>query len=132
MPLKPPLQAGVMLRPAEEIAHQLPEHRDAPHELHHARRNCAPQERPSIETPHDARRELQLRAESSLHPSRILLRAALSKRSPQQFARPNGIEKPFAREWIDPRRCISHYSPVLPDDVSSAKRALLRHCQHAL
>src|SRR5258708_6954506 len=108
MPPKPPLQAGVILRPAEQIAHQLPEHRAAPHKLNHSCRNCAPQERSSIEAPHDACRELQLRAESSLHPSRILLRAALSERPPQQFARANGIEKPFAREWIDPRRRISH------------------------
>src|SRR5260370_1848585 len=130
MPPQPPLQAGVILRPAEEIAHQLPEHRAAHHELHHARRNRAPQERSPRETPHNACRELQLRAESSLHPGRILLRAALSERPPQQFARANGIEKPLTRERIDPRRRISNKCPVLSNDGSLRKRALLRRWQH--
>src|SRR5713101_4133376 len=46
---KPPLQAGVILRAAEEIAHQLPEDRAAPQELHHARGHRAAQERSAIE-----------------------------------------------------------------------------------
>src|SRR5258708_4875108 len=53
-----PLQAGVILRAAEQVAHQLPEHRAAPQELNHARRNRAAKERSAIETPHDARRQL--------------------------------------------------------------------------
>src|SRR6266404_1857886 len=130
MPPQPPLQAGVILRSAEEIAHQLPEHRAAPHELHHARGNRAPQKRSSIEAPHDACRELQLRAESSLHPSRILLRAALSERPPQQFAGTNGIEKPLARERINPRRRISDKCPILSNHGSFRKRALLRRWQY--
>src|SRR6267143_3051551 len=76
-----PLQAGVILRPAEKIAHQLPEHRAAPQELNHARRNRAAQERSAIKTPHNARRELKFGAESSLYPSRVLLRAAFGKRA---------------------------------------------------
>src|SRR5713101_5902814 len=130
MPPESPLQAGVILRPAEEIAHQLTKHRAAPHELHHARGHGAPQERSPVESPHDACRELQLRAESSLHPSRILLRAPLSERPPQQFTGTNGIEKPLARERINPRRRISHECPVLSNDGSFRKRALLRRWQH--
>src|SRR5216684_4991776 len=56
---KPALQTGVILRAAEEIAHQLPEYRAAAHELHHARGDRAAQKGAAIESPHDARRELQ-------------------------------------------------------------------------
>src|SRR5260370_30361248 len=59
-----PLQAGVILRAAEQVAHQLPEHRAAAQELHHPRRDPTAQERSAIETPHDARREPQFSAES--------------------------------------------------------------------
>src|SRR5260370_2576164 len=130
VPPESPLQAGVILRAAEEIAHQLPEHRTAPHELHHPRGHRAPQKRSSIETPHDACRELQLRAESSLHPGRVLLRTAFGKRTAEQFARTNGIEKTLARERIDPRRRISHERPVLSNHGSFRKPALLRRWQH--
>src|SRR5712692_3158538 len=87
-----PLQAGVILSAAEKIAHQLPEHRAAAEELNHARGDRASQEGATIETPHDARRELQFGAESSLHPCRILLRAAFGEGTAQQFAGANGIE----------------------------------------
>src|ERR1700682_5712337 len=60
-----PLQAGVILRAAEQIAHQLPEHRAAAQELNHARRDRTAQERSTIEAPHDACRELQFGTESS-------------------------------------------------------------------
>src|SRR5258708_7013467 len=113
------LQAGVVLRAAEEIAHQFPEHWAAPQELHHARGDRAAEKGATIETPHDARRKLQLGAESSLHPSRVLLRAAFGERPAQQFAGTNGIEKAFARERIDPRGGISDESPVLSDYVRS-------------
>src|SRR5260370_40335778 len=92
-----PLQAGVILRPAEEVAHQLPEHRTASHELHHARGDRTAQERATIEPPHDACRELQFGAESSLHPSRVLLRAAFGKGASEQFAGANRIKKSFTR-----------------------------------
>src|SRR5260370_41599089 len=98
VPPESPLQAGVILRAAEEIAHQLTKHRAAPHELHHARGHRAPQKRSSIETPHDACRELQLRAESSLHPGRVLLRTAFGKRPPQHFAETNGLQTPSTRQ----------------------------------
>src|SRR5713101_1273219 len=124
-----PLQAGVILRAAEQVAHQLPEHRAAAQELHHARRDRTAQERSAIETPHDARRELQFSAESSLYPRWILLGAAFRERPAQQFAGTNGIEKAFARQGIDPRRRISNERPVLSDDVSFGERALLRRRQ---
>src|SRR5260221_5106497 len=107
-----PLQAGVILRPAEEIAHQLPEHRTAPHKLHHPRGNRTSQKRSAVETPHDARRKLQFRAKGSFYPCRILFRATLRERSPEQFARANRIEKSFASQWINPRRRISDQRPV--------------------
>src|SRR6266481_9074261 len=124
-----PLQAGVILRAAEQIAHQLPEHRAAAQELNHARRDRTAQERSAIKTPHDARREFQFSAKSSLYPRRVLLRATFGERAAQQFAGANGIEKAFAGEWIDPRRRISNKRPVLSDDVSFGKRALLRRGQ---
>src|SRR2546427_1673539 len=124
-----PLQAGVILRAAEQIAHQLPEHRAAGQELNHARRDCTAQERSAIKTPHDARREFQFSAKSSLYPRRVLLRATFGERAAQQFAGANGIERAFAGEGIDPRRRISNKRPVLSDDVSFGKRALLRRGQ---
>src|SRR5216110_2797734 len=119
------LQAGVILRAAEQIAHQLPEHRAAAQELNHASGHRAAEERSAIEAPHDARREFQFGAESSLHPSRVLFRAAFCKRAAQQFAGANGIEKAFACEGINPGGRISDERPVLTDDVSFGKRAFL-------
>src|SRR5216683_1693113 len=78
-----PLQAGVILRAAEQIAHQLPEHRAAAQELNHARRDRTAEERSTIETPHDACRKLQFGAESSLYPRWVLLGAAFSERPAQ-------------------------------------------------
>src|SRR6266436_8814744 len=75
------LQAGVILRAAEQIAHQLPEHRAAAQELNHARRDRTAQERSAIKTPHDARREFQFSAKSSLYPRRVLLRATFGERA---------------------------------------------------
>src|SRR5713101_566227 len=118
-----PLQAGVILRAAEQVAHQLPEHRAAPQELNHARRNRTTQERSAIKTPHDARRELQFGAESSLHPRRVLLRTAFGKRAAQQLAGANRIEKSLTGERIHPRSRISDERPVLSDDVTFGKRA---------
>src|SRR6266566_5291824 len=86
---KSQLQAGVILRAAEEIPHQLPEYWAAAHELNHTSGEGAA----------------------------------------QQFARADGIEKAFAREGIDPRGCISDQRPVLSDNVSFGKRALLRRRQ---
>src|SRR5260370_21470004 len=121
-----PFQTGVILRAAEEIAHQFPEHWAAPQELNHARGDRAAEKGATIEAPHNARRKLQLGAESSLHPSRVLLRAAFRERSAQQFTGSNGVEKAFACEGIDPRGGISDESPVLSDYISVRKRALLR------
>src|SRR6266567_8726928 len=112
---EPALQAGIILRAAEEVAHQLPEHRAAPYELNHARGDRTPQKGAAIETPHDARRELEFGGESGLDPRGVLLRAALGERAPQQFA----------VKWIDPRSRISHQRPVLAHDVSFRKRSFL-------
>src|SRR5712692_9251177 len=54
-----PLQAGVILRAAVKIAHQLPEHRAPPQNLNHARGDRAAHEGDTLASPHDARRELQ-------------------------------------------------------------------------
>src|SRR5690242_10853768 len=59
VPPKSPFQARVILRTAEQVAHQLSEHWAAPHELHHARRNRAAKKRSTIEPTHNARREFQ-------------------------------------------------------------------------
>src|SRR5260370_13374579 len=96
------LQAGVILRAAEQIAHQFPKHWAAPQELHHARGDRAAEKGATIETPHDARRKLQLRAESSLHPSRELIRAAFGERPAQQFAAAHGIDTDYDRERLTP------------------------------
>src|SRR5947209_5395482 len=127
---KPSLQAGVILCAAEEVAHQLSEHWAAAHKLHHSRCYRAAQERSTIEATHDARRELQFGAESSLHPGRIFLRASCGERAPQQFAGPNGIEKSLASERIDPGRRVSYECPVFSDHTSFGKRALSRRRQH--
>src|SRR6266478_7208209 len=58
---KAALQAGVILRSAEKIAHQLPEYGAAPQKLHHARGHRGAEERPAIESPYDARGKFQLR-----------------------------------------------------------------------
>src|SRR5260370_4563970 len=126
---KSPLQAGVILRAAEEISHQLPEYRAAAHELNHASGDRAAQEGSTIETPHNPRREFQFGAKGCLHPCGVFLRAAFREGAAQQFARANGIEKSFARERIDPRGRISDERPVLSDNVSFGKRALLRRRQ---
>src|SRR5204862_2653059 len=125
-----PLQTGVILRTAEEIAHQLPEDRAAAHKLHHARCYRAAQERSAIKPPNDARREFQFGAESSLHPGRIFLRASRGERAPQQFAGPNGIKKSLASKRIDPGRRVSYECPVFSDHTSFGKRALSRRRQH--
>src|ERR1017187_8389325 len=52
-------EAGLALRAAENIAHQLAENRAAAHELHHAGGDCRAQERAAIETSHDAGREFE-------------------------------------------------------------------------
>src|SRR5580765_8378454 len=51
---QPSFQAGIILRAAEKVAHQLPEDRAAAQELHHARRDRASQKRPAIKPAHDA------------------------------------------------------------------------------
>src|SRR5882762_3423084 len=127
---KPALQTGVILRSTEEIAHQLPEYRAAPHELNHARGNRAAQKRSAVEPPHDACCELQFGTEGSLYPSRVFFRAAFGKRAPQQFAGANGVKKSFARQGIHPRRRISDERPILSNHRSFGKRALFRRWQH--
>src|SRR6266704_2829171 len=122
---EPALQAGIILRAAAEVAHQLPEHRPAPYELHHARGDRTAQNRAAIETPHDTRGKFEFGGESSLDPRGILLRAALGERAPQQFAGANRIEQPFAGKWIDPRGRISDKSPVFAHDVPFRKRSFL-------
>src|SRR5216683_2020046 len=95
---KPPLQAGVVLRAAEEVAHPLPENRAASQELHHAGRDRAPQEGAAIEPPHDARCEFQFGGEGGPHPGGILFRAAFRDRTPEQLAGANRVEKALAGE----------------------------------
>src|SRR5260370_1266406 len=107
---KSPLQAGVILRAAEEIPHQLPEYWAAAHELNHASGDRAAQEGSTIETPHNARREFQFGAKGCLHPCGVFLRAAFREGAAQQFARANRIEKAFARQGIDPGSVISSSS----------------------
>src|SRR6266700_6117000 len=89
---EPALQAGIILRAAEEVTHQLPEHRAAPYELSHARGDRTAQEGATIETPQDTRRKFEFRLKNCLDPRRILLRAALGERAPQQFAGANRIK----------------------------------------
>src|SRR6266568_2286176 len=120
------LQARVILRAAEKVAHQLPEYRAAPYELNHARSDRTAQEGATIETPHDTRGKFEFGRKSGLDPRGILLRAALGERAPQQFAGANRIEQPFAGKWIDPRGRISDESPVLSYDVPFRKRSFLR------
>src|SRR5260370_9405105 len=91
------LQAGVILRAAEHVAHQFPDHWAAPQELHHARGDRGAEKGATIETPHDARRKLQLGAESSLHPSRVLLRPAFGQPPAQQSPAPNAKQKALPR-----------------------------------
>src|SRR5712691_1680388 len=79
-----PLEAGIVLRAAEEVAHQLPEDGAAAQELNHAGRDRAPQEGAAIEPPHDSRREFQFGGEGGPHPSGILFRAAFRDRTPEQ------------------------------------------------
>src|SRR5260370_7838467 len=99
---KSPLQAGVILRAAEEIPHQLPEYRAAAHELNHASGDRAAQEGSTIETPHNARREFQFRTKGCLHPSRVLLRAAFRHRAAQQLPAPHRVENACACDGIAP------------------------------
>src|SRR5260370_9931408 len=73
---KPPLQAGVVLRAAEKVAHQLPENRAASQKLHHPRRYCRAQEGAAVKAPHDARCKLELRRKCRPHARRICFRAA--------------------------------------------------------
>src|SRR5260370_5032455 len=89
---EPALQAGIILRPAEEVAHQLPEHRAAPYELNHARGDRTAQEGATIETPHHAPPNFEFARKSNLDPRGILLRTALRERAPQQFAGANRIK----------------------------------------
>src|SRR6267143_2952087 len=73
---QPPLEAGIILSAAEEIAHQLAEDRAAAQELHHARRDRASQKRPAIKPAHNTRRKFEFRRKRSLHPRGIFFRAA--------------------------------------------------------
>src|SRR5258707_669852 len=93
---EPALQAGVILRAAEKVAHELPEYGTAPQELHHARGHRGPQERTAIEAAHNARGKFELRRKRGLHARRIFFRAAFRKRAPEQFSGAHGVEKPFA------------------------------------
>src|SRR6266568_1585761 len=49
------LQAGIILRATEEVAHQLTENRAAADELHHAGSHRTSQERSAVEAAHNAR-----------------------------------------------------------------------------
>src|SRR5713101_3475888 len=91
-----PLQAGIILGAAEEVAHQLAEDRAAAQELHHARRDRASEKRPAIKPANDARRKFELRRKRSLHPRGIFFRAPRGQRTPEQFAGANRIKKSFA------------------------------------
>src|SRR6266851_8971164 len=93
---QPPLQAGIILGAAEEVAHQLAEDRATAQELHHPRGDRASEKRSAIKPAHDARRKFELRGKSSLHPRGIFLRAARGQRTPEQFAGAYRVEKSFA------------------------------------
>src|ERR1700723_1228438 len=60
MPQNALLQRTVVLRAAEQIAQQLPKHRVALQKLHHARRDRAAEERPTIKSANNPRRKFQL------------------------------------------------------------------------
>src|SRR6266849_4827802 len=125
-----PLQAGVVLRAAEKVAHQLPENRTASQKLHHPRRDCGAQKRAAIKAPHDARRKFELRRKCRPHARRIFFRAAFRQRPAQQLARAHGIEQAFAGQRIDPRRRVAHHRPVFPEHMALRERALPRRGQH--
>src|ERR1700676_839890 len=123
-------QTGVVLCAAEKVAHQLPEHRAAPQELHHARRHGGAQERSAVKAAHDASGELQFRREGRLDPRRIFFRAALRERLSQQFARAHGVKQAFARQRIYPRRRVANQRPVLAQHGAFGKGPLLRRRKH--
>src|SRR5271163_1940194 len=56
-------KAGVVLRAAEKIAHQLPKNGAAVHELDHVRGYSGAEERTAVEAAHDARSEFQFGGE---------------------------------------------------------------------
>src|SRR5258708_1724385 len=125
-----PLQAGVVLRAAEEVAHQLPENRAASQKLHHPRGDSCAQEGAAIKAPHDARRKLELRRKCRSHARRIFFRAAFRQRAAKQLARTHGIEQAFAGQRIDPCRRVPDHGPVFPEHMAFRKRALPRRGQH--
>src|SRR5271154_1385270 len=74
------LQARVVLRAAEDIAHQLPEDCAAAHELHHAGGHRCAQKRSAVETTDDPRGEFQFRRKRSFYPHWVFFGAAFGER----------------------------------------------------
>src|SRR6267378_4096863 len=125
-----PLQAGIILGAAEEVAHQLAEDRATMQELHHARRDRASEKRPAIKPAHDARRKFELRRKSSLHPRRIFFGTARGQRTPEQFAGADRVKESFAGQRIHPGGGIAHQGPISSDHGALGKRAFQRRRQH--
>src|SRR5258708_309776 len=127
---EPALQAGVILRAAEKVTHELPEYRAAPEELHHARGHRGAQERTAIEAAHNARGKFELRRKRGLHARWIFFWAAFRKRPPKQFAGAHGVEKAFAREGVHPRRRVANHRPILAHNSAFRKGAFARRWQN--
>ena len=124
------LQAGIILRAAEEVAHQLTENRAAADELHHARRYRIPQERPAVKAPDDARGKFQFAGEGRFDPGGIFFRAALRERPAKQFAGAYGVKEAFAGEGIDPGCGVADERPVFSENAAFRKCAFLRGGQN--
>src|SRR5580693_149045 len=91
-------EAAVVLRSAEEIAHQLPEHGATVHKLHHAGGDGSAEEGAAVEAAHDARGEFQFARECGFDPRRIFFGAAFRKRAAQELPGAHRVEKSLACE----------------------------------
>src|SRR6266436_3677386 len=125
-----PLQAGIILGAAEEVAHQLAEDRAAAQELHHARRDRASQKRPAIKPAHDARRKFEFRGERSLHPRGIFFRAPGGQGPAEQFAGADRVKESFAGQGIHPGGRITYQGPIFSGHGALGKGALQGSRQH--
>src|SRR6266481_6077910 len=118
-----PLQGGIILGAAEEVAHQLAEDRAAAQELHHPRRDRASQKRAAIKPPHDARRKFELCGERSLHPRGIFFRAPGGQGPAEQFAGADRVKESFAGQGIDPGDAAAWVDPLTGEGLFYAIRS---------
>src|SRR5215467_535298 len=123
-------QGRVILGAAENIGHELAEDGAAAHKLDHARGNGGAQERATVETAYDARREFKLAGESGADPVAVSLRIAFGNGFAQKFARTHGVEQAFACKRIDESGGVSDERPVFPDHCTLRKRGNLRGREH--